>query len=69
MSLLITLGWIALLVGLILIILGYTVAPRAQRPGVGALVLGLVLILIGYLVPAVASPGYTDTDEVEVGSG
>ena len=53
MTILITLGWIALVLGVVLVALGYTIAPQAQRPGWGALVLGILLILIGYLLPAV----------------
>lgn len=52
-----TLGFIALLVAVVLIICGYTVAPQALRPGFGCLILAVVLILIGYLLPALhASP-------------
>lgn len=54
MEILITVGWIALILGIILVVLGFTIAPHALRPGWGALVLGVVLILVGYLLPAVA---------------
>jgi uncharacterized membrane protein len=59
---LITLGYIALIIGVILVILGFTVAPQAQRPGWGVLILGVVLILIGYLLPAL-HPATTDYDD------
>lgn len=49
---LITLGFIALLIGVVLVVLGYTVEPRALRPGWGCVILAVVLILLGYLLPA-----------------
>lgn len=52
---LITLGFIALIVAAVLIIAGYTVAPQALSAGWGVLVLGVVLLLIGYLLPAVST--------------
>ena len=53
MGILVTIGFIALIVGVILVVAGYTVAPAALRPGWGAVILGLVLVLIGYLLPVV----------------
>lgn len=50
---LVTLGFIALLVGVVLIVCGYTVAPAALRPGWGCAILGVVLLIVGYLLPAV----------------
>lgn len=50
---LITIGYVALILGIVLIICGYTVAPQALRPGWAALVIALVLILLGYLLPVV----------------
>ena len=55
MAILITLGWIALILGIVLVVLGFTIAPQAQRPGWGVLILGIVLVLIGYLVPYVVT--------------
>lgn len=52
---LVTLGFVALLVGVVLVVCGYTVAPAALRPGWGAVILGVVLILIGYLLPSIAT--------------
>src|SRR5512139_1506578 len=64
MGLLVTLGWVALIVGLVLVVLGYTVAARALRPGWAVTILGVILLLIGYLVPYAVSS--TDSD---VGAG
>jgi uncharacterized membrane protein HdeD (DUF308 family) len=50
-----TLGFIALLVGVVLIVCGYTVAPAALRPGWGLTILGVVLLIIGYLLPAITT--------------
>ena len=47
-----TLGFIALLIGAILVIGGYTLEPRALRPGWGVVILGVVLILVGYVAGA-----------------
>lgn len=52
---LVTLGFIALIVGVVLVVCGYTVAPAALRPGFAAVILGVVLILIGYLLPALTT--------------
>lgn len=52
MGIFITLGWIALLIGLVLVIIGYTVAPQARMPGWAGVVLGVVLLILGYLLPA-----------------
>jgi uncharacterized membrane protein HdeD (DUF308 family) len=52
---LVTLGFIALIVGVVLIICGYTVAPQALRPGWGCLILAIVLIVLGYLLPTLAT--------------
>jgi uncharacterized membrane protein YvlD (DUF360 family) len=51
---LITLGFIALIVAAVLIVCGYTIAPGALRPGWAALILAVVLLLLGYLLPALA---------------
>ena len=48
---LITFGFIALIVGVVLIVAGYTAAPAALRPGWGVLILAVVLLLLGYLLP------------------
>jgi uncharacterized membrane protein len=50
---LITLGWIALVIGIILVVLGYTVEGRALRPGWGCVILAVVLIVLGYLLPSI----------------
>lgn len=52
---LITLGYVFLLVGVVLVILGYTAAPQALRPGWGCVILAVVLILIGYLLPSLTT--------------
>lgn len=56
-----TLGFVALVVGIVLIIVGYTIEARAIRPGWACVILAVVLILLGYLLPAVATPTYHDT--------
>lgn len=55
-----TLGFVFLLIGIVLIVLGYTVEGRAIRPGWGCVILAVVLILIGYLLPAITTAGYQD---------
>lgn len=47
-----TIAYVALIIGVILVALGYTVEPRAVRPGWGLVILAVVLILIAYLLPA-----------------
>lgn len=61
---LITLGFIALLIGVVLIVVGYTVAPQALRPGFGCLILALILIIIGYLLPTLTTHDTYDTASV-----
>jgi uncharacterized membrane protein len=46
-----TLGYAALILGIVLIVVGYTVEARALRPGWGCIILALVLILLGVLLP------------------
>ena len=46
-----TLGFIALIIGVVLIVLGYTVEGRALRPGWGLVILAVVLLLLAYLLP------------------
>ena len=58
MGILITLGWLALIIGLVCVILGYTVAPQAQRPGWGAVILGVILLVLGYVLPGVHTVDY-----------
>lgn len=53
-----TLGYIALILGVILIVLGYTLEPRALRPGWGCLILALILILLGVLLPHTTTHDY-----------
>lgn len=48
-----TLAFIALIVGVVLVVLGYTVEARALRPGWGLVILAVVLMLIVYLLPAI----------------
>lgn len=48
-----TLGFIVLAIGIILVALGYTIEPRAVRPGWGCIILACVLILIGAVIPTV----------------
>lgn len=47
-----TLGFIALVIGIVLIVCGYTVSPPALRPGWAMTILGVVLVLLAYLLPA-----------------
>lgn len=58
---LITLGFIALLIGVVLVVLGYTVEPRALRPGWGCVILAVVLILLGYLLPTLTTHDHYDS--------
>lgn len=51
-SLLITLGWIALVVGVILLVVGLVTAPQAVRPGWAGIVVGAILLVIGYVLGA-----------------
>lgn len=68
MSILITLGFIAIVLGIILVLLGYTIAPAAQRPGWGALILGIILVVVGYLVPyVITSDRHSAADSCTVG--
>lgn len=52
-----TLGLLALLVGIVLVVCGWTVEPRVLRPGWGVLILGVVLIVIAYTLPALHVAG------------
>lgn len=52
-----TLGFIALLIGIILLVCGYTVSPPALRPGWALTILGVVLVLLAFLLPAL-HPAY-----------
>lgn len=51
-NMLVTLGFIALLIAIVLIVCGYTVAPQALRPGWGCFILAIILLVLGYLLPA-----------------
>lgn len=53
---LVTLAWIALLVGLVLVVLGYTVAPAARVPGIVLAVVGVVVLIVAYALPAFHAP-------------
>jgi hypothetical protein len=55
------LGFIALVIGVILVVLGYTVEPRALRPGWGCIILAIILIALGYLLPAITTHDDYDT--------
>lgn len=58
---LVTLGFVALILGVILVIAGYTVAPQAARPGWGCIILAIILLVLGYLLPALTTHDeYTD---------
>lgn len=48
-----TIGFIALILGIILVVAGYTVAPAALRPGFGCIILAVILLVLGYLLPTV----------------
>jgi predicted acyltransferase len=63
-SVLLLLGWIALIVGAVLLIIGYFASmpnrgyPHLVRPGWGLVIVGVVLLLLGYLlIPAFAGAG------------
>lgn len=56
----ITLGFIVLAIGIILVALGYTIEPRAVRPGWGCIILACVLILIGAVIPTTHHYEYVD---------
>lgn len=53
-----TLGFVFLLIGIVLVVLGYTVEGRALRPGWGCVILAIVLILLGYLLPSLTTSEY-----------
>jgi uncharacterized membrane protein HdeD (DUF308 family) len=61
---LITLGFVALILGIVLIVAGYTAAPAALRPGWGVLILGIILLLLGYLLPAFHTTDYDNDGHV-----
>jgi multisubunit Na+/H+ antiporter MnhB subunit len=65
---LITAGFIVLAIGIILVALGYTIEPRAVRPGWGCVFLAVVLILIGAVMPRVSMGHdcYQDTTPASV---
>ena len=50
-----TISYVALILGVILVVLGFTVAPQAQRPGWGCIILAVVLILLGYVLPVLTT--------------
>ncbi len=63
-SVLILLGWIALIVGVVLVILAYA-SQRLHllRPGWGLVIAGVVFLLLGYLlIPLIVHPGTADVD-------
>lgn len=55
---LITLGFIALAIGIILVALGYTIEPKAIRPGWACIIIALILILIAALFGIAAGRSY-----------
>lgn len=59
---LITLGFIALLIGVLLVAAGYTIEPRALRPGWACLILALILILIGAILPTITTHDHYDNN-------
>lgn len=61
-SVLLLLGWIALIVGGALLIAGYAVNVRLVRPGWGLLIAGVVLLLLGYLLVPALVTGDADVD-------
>jgi hypothetical protein len=65
---LVTLGFIALLIGVILVIVGYTVEPRALRPGWGCVILAVVLIVLGYLLPSITTADIHHDAQAQVNS-
>lgn len=52
LGLLVTVGWVALVVGVVLLVVGYLARPAAIRPGWVAVVIGVVLLVLGYVIPA-----------------
>lgn len=47
-----TIGFIALVIGLVLLICGYVADGRAVQPGWALTVIGVVLLLVAYVTPA-----------------
>ncbi len=50
-----TIGFVFLILGVLLVVLGFTVAPQAARPGWGCVILAVVLIVLGYLLPVLTT--------------
>lgn len=48
-----TLGFVALVIGVVLLICGYVADARAVRPGWALTIIGAVLLLVAYLLPAI----------------
>lgn len=46
-----TLAFVCLVIGVVCLVLGYTVEPRAIRPGWACIVLFVVLIVLSYVLP------------------
>ncbi|OBK92388.1 hypothetical protein A5646_03545 [Mycobacterium sp. 1245499.0] len=53
-----TLGFIALAIGVILVLIGYTIEHRAIRPGWACIITALILILTAALLDVAAGPNY-----------
>lgn len=51
-SVLTTLGVVTLIVGVVLLAVGYVAEPRAVRPGWACVVIAVVLFLVAYIAPA-----------------
>lgn len=52
---LVTLGYVFLVIGAILTVCGFTIEPRAMRPGIGCLIVAVVLIVLAYVLPTTHS--------------
>lgn len=58
MFILILLGWLALIVGVILLLLGAARIYPGVRSGVACIIVGAVLLVLGYYLPAGSAVEY-----------
>lgn len=61
-----TIGFIALLLGAVLLVVGYIAEPRAIRPGWVCVVVGVVLVLLAYVLPALHTDAVYDTADSDM---
>lgn len=60
-----TLGFIALTIGVVLVLIGYTIEPQATRPGWACIIIALILILVSALVSITTThPGGDSTPTI-----